>query len=403
MSRFIQVALHNKKITTVTEKSVHKEFLYLIFAAFFGLCASLSRYDGWLLVMVEAAIVVIVYLPMDKYLIVLKEKKLKALGNFVKHKFYLDKKIFGKIHGMLILFSVLAFVGILIWLAWDGMILGDPLYFTNSEYSAKAQQEAWKVRGELPAYHNLILAFQYYFFDAMTNVGVIAFAVAIVGLIFYLRKNRTLFAYLFVLILFVPFIFNILTLFLGQSIIFLPHITPSNFEWKLFNVRYGILMLPAAAIFYGLLFYYSKTKAKLFLVFLIVLQMGLYLSGYSKVISLSDGIEGVSASKTTDADIWITQHYDGGLVLMDDFARSINIIKSGIPMQNIIYIGNKPYWADSMNEPAKHATWVVVQENDAVWKEIYMKPKIQARLYKHFNKVYTSPTILIFKRIPTDK
>lgn len=399
MVRFISVALINKQLKKVEEKSAHTEFLYLIFAAFFGLCASLSRYDGWFLVLVEAMVVVIVYLPVRKYITILKERKLKAPFIIIKEKFYVNKKTFNKIQGGLILFSVLAFIGIFSWFAWDGLILGDPLYFTNSEYSAKAQQQAWKIRNELPAYHNLNLAFQYYFFDAMSNVGVIIYAVFLVGLILYLSKNKNLFSFLLVLLLFVPFIFNVLTLFMGQSIIFLPHITPANFEWKMFNVRYGILMLPVAAIFYGLLFYSSKYKAKAFLIILIILQVGLFMSGYSKVISFADGIEGVSASKTTDADIWITKHYDGGLVLMDDFARSINIIKSGIPMQNIIYIGNKPYWQESMKQPEKFATWVVVQENDAVDLGIYQKPAIRARLYKYFTKVYTSPHVLIFKRM----
>lgn len=399
MVQFITVTLNNKNSKTVTEKDTHKEFLYLIFAAFFGLCATLSRYDGWFLVLFEAAIVVIVYLPVAKYISVLKEEKIKAPFLIIREKLYLNKKTFNKIQGSVVLFSTLAFVGILSWFVWDGMILGDPMYFTNSEYSAKAQQQAWKIRNELPAFHNPGLAFQYYFFDAMSNVGVIVYTVFIIGLFVYVFKKKNLFAFLLIILLFVPFIFNVLTLFIGQSIIFLPHITPANFQWKMFNVRYGILMLPAAAIFYGLLFYYVKKKAKLFLIVLILLQVCLFLSGYSKVISFADGVEGVSASKTTDADIWITKNYDGGLVLMDDFARSINIIKSGIPMQNIIYIGNKPYWQESMKQPEKYATWVVIQENDAVDHGIYQKPAIRARLYKYFKKVYTSPHVIIFKRM----
>ncbi len=399
MVRFIAIALINKQLKTINEKDAHREFLFLISAAFFGLCASLSRYDGWSLVMVEAVIVIIVYLPVRQYITVLKEKKLKAPFIIVKNKFSLNKKTFGKIQGALILFSILAFIGIAFWFAWDGMILDDPLYFTDSPYAAKAQQLSWKARNELPADHNINLAFQYYFFDSMSNVGVIVFVIFIIGTIFYLNKNRNLFAYLFTLLFFVPFIFNVTTLFMGQSIIFIPHITPYNFEYKLFNVRYGILMLPAAAIFYGLLFYYSKNKTRLLLIFLIILQMGLYLSRYSPVIALQDGLTGVSASKITSADIWMTKNYDGGLVLMDDFARSINIIKTGIPMQNIIYIGNKPYWQISMKEPEKYATWIVVQKNDAVWTHIYTQPAMKARLYKYFNKDYTSPNILIFKRM----
>ncbi len=40
-----------------------------------------------------------------------------------------------------------------------------------------------------------------------------------------------------------------------------------------------------------------------------------------------------------------------------------------------------------------------MQKNDAVWVHIYENIAIRGRLYKYFNKVYTSSEILIFKRI----
>jgi len=398
-TRFIAITLKNKKLVDTEERARHKEFLYLVFAAFFAFCASLSRYDGWFLVLIESVLVIFVYLPINKYIKALKEKKFKAPFILIREKFYIGRGTFNKIQGMFVLFSVLAFVGILMWFVWDGLILGDPFYFTDSNYSAKAQQQAWLKRNELPAVHNLPVSFDYYFFDSMTNVGVVIFAVSLVGLIVYISKNNKLFAYVFALILVVPFIFNVFTMYMGQSVIFIPHITPSNFEWKIFNVRYGILMLPAAAVFYALLFHYLKNQGKLILIIFFLLQIGLYGIGYSKVMALSDGTEGLSASKNTDADLFMKKHYDNGLVLMDDFARSVNIIQSNIPMQNIIYIGNKPYWPVSMKEPERYAKWIVIQKNDEVWQNIYEKPDVRGRLYKYFNKVYTSPDILIFERM----
>lgn len=344
----------------------------LIFAAFFGFCATLSRYDGWFLVLFEALIILI------------QQYRLKAK--------------YSKIIGLAVLFGTLAFFGILCWFAWDGLILGDPFYFTNSEYSAKAQQMAWLQRNQLPAYHNPFLSFLYYFVDAMTNIGVIVFFISIIGFIYFLKNPKNPNRFYIGLLLMVPFIFNVLTLFMGQSVIFLPHLTPVGFDWRLFNARYGVIMMPAAAIFVSYLFSRVNLNRKLLLVFLLILQIGLFVVGYSKVIAVSDGIEGLSASKRTDSQLWLKDHYDGGLVLLDDFARSVEIIKSNIPMQKIIYIGNKPYWDDSMTEPEKYATWVVMQKNDAVYNHIYENPAVQARLYKYFVKVYTSPDILIFKR-----
>lgn len=341
-------------------------------AAFFGFCSTLSRYDGWFLVLTETGI----------------------LGL----KYIFQKAKWRRMEGYILLFATPAFLGILMWLVWDWLILGDPFYFTSSQYSAKSQQQNWLARGQLPAYHDLPVSFLYYFADSMSNVGVIIFGIFIVGVVYYLIQTRKSFMIMAALLLLTPFIFNVLTLFLGQSVIFIPHITPVGFDWRLFNARYGSLMVPAAAFFVGFLFYKLKANGKMLILFLMVIQLALYGVGYSKVISWQDGVEGLSSAKRPDAERWLAQNYDGGLVLLDDFSRATSIIRSGIPMQNIIYIGNKPYWEESLKEPEKYAIWIIAQKEDVVWNSILAKPEMEARLYAYFDKAYTSPDILIFKK-----
>ncbi len=397
--RFISIALRDRQVIEIDDRAKNKEFIYLIFAALFGFCASFSRYDGWFLVLIEAIIIIVVYLPINKYWHILKTEKIKGIATLLKERFYLlHNRRIKKLQGMIILFSVLAFLGIVLWFVWGWLILGDPFYFTNSAYSAKTQQLSWMQKGQLPAYHNLFIAVQYYFFDSMTNIGIVVFVIFLIGFFNFLIKDKSLFKTLIILVLLAPFMFNVITLYIGQSIIFIPHITPANFEWRTFNVRYGILMLPAAALFFGILFYHAKKSIKLLLIFLLVIQFGLYFSGYSKVISVTDGVEGLSTAKKPDAENWMSKHYDNGLVLLDDFSRSMSIIRANIPMKDVIYIGNKPYWGESMKQPEKYAKWIVIQKEDDVWKNIYEKPDVQGRLYKYFSKVYTSPDILIFER-----
>ena len=100
-----------------------------------------------------------------------------------------------------------------------------------------------------------------------------------------------------------------------------------------------------------------------------------------------------------DAQFWLASNYDYGMLLTDDFARTISIIRTPVPMENVIYIGNKPYWEESLVEPQKYARWIVMQRNDTVWKNLNDRPEVNARLFKYFNKVYTSEDILIFRRI----
>lgn len=350
------------------------EILSLLVSAFFGFCAVLTRYDGWFLVLFEALTIILLY--------------------------FNRRENWSKIEGKFLLFSTLAFFGVILWMGWDLLILGDPFYFTNSQFSARSQQQEWLRRGELPAYHNLPLSLAYYLVTAMSNGGVIIFFVALAGLIFYLANKKDLQRFFIAFILLVPFIFNVFTLFLGQSVIFIPHLTPVGFEWRLFNVRYGVLMIPVLSLFFA--YVYHKTKqigAKVLLISLLMLQFGLYFVGYSKIITLADGIEGLSRARRPDAEYWIKKKYDFGLVLVDDYARTLSIIRSGIPMQNIIYVGNKPYWEESLTAPERYARWIIMQKNDDVWKAIYDKPNVRGRLFKYFQKAYTSPQILIFRRI----
>lgn len=359
----------------------------LIFAAVFGFCATLSRYDGWFFVGIEILILMFVYNPFKKI-----PKSIKDLNKIW------DLKKYHKMEGILIIFTTLGFLGIIMWLGWDALILGDPLYFTHSEFSASSQQQGWLAHGELPTYHNVWLSFAYYFITAMNGAGIIVFFISLVGLIVYLKHDENKHRFVISLLITNIFLFYVLTLFMGQSVIFIPHITPADFDWTLFNVRYGVMMVPFAAIFFSYLFSLFKPVGKFFMIALLLFQFSLYAIGYSLPLSYTDGVEGLSSSKRVDAEKWLKINYKGGLVLEDDFSRQLSIIRSGVPMENVIYIGNKPYWAESLEAPEKYATWIIVQQNDTIDKKIYQPPAMNGRLFKYFKLAYTSPEILIFER-----
>jgi|SRR5579885_759625 len=345
----------------------------LLLAALFAFAASLTRYDGWFLVFFEAICIIGPYLR--------------------------NKTLFKEKTGDVILFLTLAGFGILCWFGWCYLILGDPLYFMDSMYSARAQQLSWLAKGELPAYHNLFLSIVYYTYTALANIGLPIFIVSSIGLLVFFFDKTVQKKFWIVVVLLVPFIFNVVSLFLGQDVIFIPGLTPAHFEWHLFNVRYGIQMVPTAAIFFGYLFAKMKIQGKLTLSLLFLLEFGLIAIGYENVITLADGTHGLSAAIIpTNVENFINTHYHGGLVLIDDYARTISITRSTIPMQDIIYVGNKPYWDISLKHPETYATWIIMQKNDAVWKAIYDNAAVRGDMYKYFKKVYTSNQILIFEK-----
>jgi hypothetical protein len=366
------------------------QILDLIFAGFFGLCASLTRYDGWFLVGSEAFILILFY-------------GYKLWTSHANHK-----DIWHVLEGKTILFSTLAFFGIFVWLLWDFLILGDPLYFTNSPFSAKSQQQGWLARGELPAYHNLSASFLYYLFTAELNIGIIVSLLSLVGLLIFLLDKKQVAKLPLLLLLLNPFIFYIITLYLGQSVIFIPQLAPTTFTWRLFNARYGLTMVAPAAFYVGYLFFklsqtaylkWLKVATEVTMAGFILLQTFNFYLGKEPVITLEDALRGLSSAKISSAQDWLNQNYDGGLVLIDDYSRTLSIVRTNIPMKDIIYIGNKPYWQESLQEPEKYARWLIMQKSDVVWTTLYENQTMQARVYKYFEKAYTSPDILVFKRM----
>jgi hypothetical protein len=115
-----------------------------------------------------------------------------------------------------------------------------------------------------------------------------------------------------------------------------------------------VKMIPFFAIFIGYLFSSVRTLGRSLLVGVLIVQSLLFVIGFSTVLAWQDGYSGLSSAtaKMPDAQFWLAKNYDYGLVLTDDYARTISIIRTPIPMDQIIYIGNKPHWLNDRMLPS---------------------------------------------------
>ena len=355
---------------------------FLVLTAIFCFCASLTRYDGWFLIAFELVMVWIIT--------------------------YLKKHSFKKAEGLSILYVQPAFLGIVLWLLWNKIIFGDFLYFLNGEYSSFTQQMWFYSHGYLPTYHNLFLSFIYYLTDTWLVLGSIVTLLSVIGFVIFVfaRIKKPFNIYnLAPIFLFFPLGFYTVSLFTGQASMILPVFAKPSYEYTLSNVRYGVQMLLPAAIFIS--FLASKIKRLLILLIVIlVISQGTYLIYTRNVIVYEDGTNGLSSQKVSrgpDAiplDKWISKNYDDGLVLMDDYRRPISIVSSNIPMENLIGVGNKPYWQESLDDPTKYAKWVILQkaETDAVWSGLKNKQLLE----DHYANVFRSADFYVYKKRVAD-
>ncbi|MDQ3098988.1 MAG: glycosyltransferase family 39 protein [bacterium] len=352
-----------------TQSFIIKE---LIISAFLTMLATLTRYDGWAL-----------FLAISGYILV--------FSIFVYRKAK---------EGPVLIYIFLAGFGIFLWLLYNNMIFGDPLYFANSEYSAKAQQDVLFERGALPTKHNLPLSIVTYSYAVIVNNGFIIVSIALMGLVIYLYKNGRSFRNYSPLLLLIPYFFNCVSLYFGQSVIWLPMVPP--FYTTYFNARYGILMLPALALLVGYfasrnIFTKGITALALVTQFILFFNPTLVpIAGQEVgIITLQDTVSSVN-EQTRKASSFLNSNYRGGLILASSASEDAFIFRAGIPLKNFITEGTGHYWRESLEHPSRYATWIVFfnDTTDRVGKVVYSSPE----LTEYFEKVYQDQTYQIWKR-----
>ncbi len=335
--------------------------LDMIAAGFFTFLATLTRYDGWfLLIFIAMAVAYVAY---------------KKRG----YKFT---------EGNLLLYATLAGFGVILWILWNWLIFGDPLYFVSGPFSAKAQQDILQAQGRLLTKGNPVYSFFLYLLVVRHNVGLwIGLLSLIGGWLFVKSKEYSQEVKIAVGLLLVPFIFNVFSLVAGHSVIHLPSLPP--YTW--FNDRYGLMMLPAVAIAVG--FLVKGKKAALILVSLILLSQTYLMYVSNQIITIEDGVKGASGDFLDKAGDWIGANIDDGLVLVAASSNDALLFRSGLQLKQFIVEGARGYWEESLEDPTKHAKWVIMREGDLVEKELSDNPNF----LNNYRLVYRDEFSYIYK------
>jgi hypothetical protein len=197
-----------------------------------GLClaaACLTRYDGWFLAVVLVVGAVVASLP------------------FFKNKSGTKSSTVSRT--AIVRFVLIAAAAPVLWLAYNAAVYRNPLEFANGPYSAKAIEQ--KTATVNPAKGNLLAAGSYFVKAAELNVadstwqGRLWLALALVGSWAMWFKGR---CGKIALLLWLPVPFYALSVAYGSVPIFLPQWWP----FSQYNVRYGLQLLPAFAVFVAL-------------------------------------------------------------------------------------------------------------------------------------------------------
>lgn len=316
---------------------------FLIITAFWIMLSTLVRYDGWFLFFLATVMIA-----------------------FSAWK----KRNWRNTEGNLFIFCALGGLGIVLWLLWNLLIFGDPLYFAFGPYSAHSQQLQLETEGSLHTKGDWFFSAEVYFYTWLYNVGATNLALSLLGMIalFFSRKIPGSLRYAS-LLLFAPLLFNILALYLGHSVIHIIGI--SGGKW--FNVRYGVLMLPSIAIFIGVLVSALRWRYLQMTALGLLLLSNFLFATKSEAVSVEDARYGESQKNVGEVSVWLREHVatETGFILISTASHDSIVFSSGLPMKRFIHEGAGGYYAAAIADPSHWARYIVVRsfsENDSTWR-----------------------------------
>jgi hypothetical protein len=340
--------------------------------------ACLTRYDGWFLAVVLVGTVVA--LPL-----LAKDARNGAPRSLAPARTLTPSS------RTILKFVLVAAAGPALWLGYNAAVYRNPLEFANGPYSAQAIEK--KTGTVNPANGNLLAAGSYFVKAAEVNVsenewlGRLWLALALLGsLAAWLSvRERVL------LLLWTPLPFYALSVSYGSVPIFVPTWWPfSNY-----NLRYGLQLLPAFAVFVPLGIHFlvraaGKIRSLQVLagrwteVAVVLGLLVLAAVSYTRIwradpICYREAAINMRGRVALDKQLanWITSLPSDSTLLMYLGEHAGALEQAGVPLRRVINESNhrvwkrpvdpEGLWERALADPAAYADYAVGFESDEVW------------------------------------
>jgi len=342
-----------------------------------GLClaaACLTRYDGWFL----AAVLVL-----GAVFVACEPRKLPEDGA--------PRGSVPSSRPALVKFVLLAASAPTLWIAYNAIVYQNPLEFANGPYSAKAIEQ--KTATVDPAKGNLLAAGSYFLKAAELDVaeanwqGRLWLALALLGSLAAAFGGRGRVA----LLLWVPLPFYALSIAYGSVPIFVPVWWP----FSQYNLRYGLQLLPAFAVFVPLgiaCLIQSVTKlprfeaswnrwtnAATFLAILVLVVASYGMIWRADPICYREATTNMRGRVALDGQLanWIAKLPTDSTLLMYLGEHAGALEEAAVPLRRAINEGNHRVWKQPVDseglweralaDPATYADYLVGFDGDPVW------------------------------------
>jgi hypothetical protein len=293
---------------------------------------------------------------------------------------------------MLVKFVLVAAAAPALWLGYNAIVYRNPLEFANGPYSAKAIEQ--KTATVNPSKGNLLAAGSYFLKAADLNMGEASWqgrlwlGLALLGSLVTGFSGRGRIA----LLLWVPLPFYALSVAYGSVPIFVPVWWPLSY----YNLRYGLQLLPAFAVFVPLgIAFIVQSAAKIPRVEIswrkwasvaaMLSVLVLVVASYAPIwradpICYREAAINARGRVALDRQLagWIKSLPSDSTLLMYLGEHVGALEQAGIPLQRVINEGNHRVWrqpADpeglwerALQDPSNYADYAIGFDGDPVWQ-----------------------------------
>lgn len=380
---------------TVWAGNIKQKSGSLILSALWAFVASLTRYEGFFLVMVTAICVFITA--------------------------YIGSKKIRIAEGFTTFFMSLSGLGIFLWCVYSWSIFGHPLNWLRiytgqipviSTESIKPT-ETWGIT----TYQGNVQKSVISVIEAALEMNGILFSVPVIlGLSILsvrLVKKRDLpdsvRMLMPLLIASVPALFLMVSSFRGTALVRNPSITP-DMLWDPkfhmsdeYNLRYGLLALPFFVVLSSLAFSKGRILKAAFTGFAVIHIILMFIRIPVTVFSFPHRYAEIASTSNTEFQDWFADYYDGGLILVSAIANDQLMYSLKIPYRNYIYEGTGKYWIEAIDNPVSLARYVMIQAGPKVTNtggsSDFVSYHLQdtAMLNDNYDPVYRDSKIVVYR------
>lgn len=305
---------------------------------------------------------------------------------------------------------VLGFIGpsaaaVVWWLGYNATREGDPLAFIRGPYSAAAETNQLSSLGLIPTEGSLGLTLSVLNWAVLNIAGLAFVLMALTGAAVLLWTRGVSTTGLLLWLAVVPYLFQVLALYLGQTYMRNPNFIPAD-GWT--DNRYAYGALPMIAILCGVLVDWlvdqrppvGRLVGVAAVVGAVVFAGWNIADSHSRMAVIQDGLYEAPPPEAVEAAAWLREHYTGGGVLLDDDPQGI-LLRLGIPLNEVTNVFNGEIFDKVLLNPQDNVEWIfanTANTSSPVWRTVSEDPAFPG----NFVAVFESGTFAVFQNQDVD-